>query len=169
MCLLWILLQFVVVFLTVDLPPIEKRKARDSMTRKNQEEENEKSLVEDVEESDEEGKPLIVSQELMGSYGSVVASSPPRNTTLNPNPSPHSPVSPAESSGVFKNFSISRGQWFTWLLLGALPVCSTDWIAFLLQSILVLSALECAKYISNKWSSTVCLLLLLFLNFLVMK
>ncbi|XP_004562038.1 major facilitator superfamily domain-containing protein 8 isoform X1 [Maylandia zebra] len=108
MCLLWILLQFVVVFLTVDLPPVEKRKARDSMMRKNQEEENEKSLVEDVEESDEEGKPLIVSQELMGSYGSVVASSPPRNTTLNPNPSPHSPVSPAESSGVFKNFSISR-------------------------------------------------------------
>lgn len=125
MCLLWILLQFMVVFLTVDLPPVEKRKARDSMMRKNQEEENEKSLVEDVEESDEEGKPLIVSQELMGSYGSVVASSPPRNTTLNPNPSPHSPVSPAESSGVFKNFSISRGQWFTWLLLGALPVCSS--------------------------------------------
>uniref|UniRef100_A0A669DVL5 Major facilitator superfamily domain-containing protein 8 n=1 Tax=Oreochromis niloticus TaxID=8128 RepID=A0A669DVL5_ORENI len=84
MCLLWILLQFVVVFLTVDLPPVEKRK------------------------SNEEGKPLIVSQELMGSYGSVMASSPPRNTTLNQNPSPDSPVSPAESSGVFKNFSISR-------------------------------------------------------------
>uniref|UniRef100_A0A3B4H1I8 Major facilitator superfamily domain-containing protein 8-like n=1 Tax=Pundamilia nyererei TaxID=303518 RepID=A0A3B4H1I8_9CICH len=65
-------------------------------------------IIRYVEESDEEGKPLIVSQELMGSYGSVVASSPPRNTTLNPNPSPHSPVSPAESSGVFKNFSISR-------------------------------------------------------------
>uniref|UniRef100_A0A3Q0S8V3 Major facilitator superfamily (MFS) profile domain-containing protein n=1 Tax=Amphilophus citrinellus TaxID=61819 RepID=A0A3Q0S8V3_AMPCI len=71
MCLLWILLQFVVVFLTVDLPPLEKGKARNNLTRNNREKEN--GVVEDEEESDEEGKPLIVSQELMGSYGSVLS------------------------------------------------------------------------------------------------
>ncbi|XP_030583241.1 major facilitator superfamily domain-containing protein 8 [Archocentrus centrarchus] len=109
MCLLWILLQFVVVFLTVDLPPLEKGKARNNLTRNNREKEN--GVVEDEEESDEEGKPLIVSQELMGSYGSVLAFSPPRNTTLNHITSPNSPVdstSPVEASGAFKNFSISR-------------------------------------------------------------
>lgn len=105
-----------VVFLTVDLPPLEKGKARDSLTRNNRQKEDEKGLVEDEEESDEEGKPLMVSQELLGSYGSVMASSPPRNATRNHIASPNSPVgstSPVESSGAFKNFSISRGQWLT--------------------------------------------------------
>lgn len=67
MCLLWCLIQLVVVFMYWDLPPPARGKARDAPDG-----ENEKDLVED--EADEE-KPLMASQELGGSYGSVVTSS----------------------------------------------------------------------------------------------
>ncbi|XP_040896496.1 uncharacterized protein mfsd8l1 [Toxotes jaculatrix] len=117
MCLLWILLQLAVIFMYWDLPPLEKRKAQESLTRKSGEEENEQGPMEDEEEDNEEGKPLMRSQELVGSYGSVVTPNPLRNSisaasnaTLNhisPPPSPL-PSETHESSSPFKNFSISR-------------------------------------------------------------
>uniref|UniRef100_A0A665X3M1 Major facilitator superfamily domain-containing protein 8-like n=1 Tax=Echeneis naucrates TaxID=173247 RepID=A0A665X3M1_ECHNA len=100
MCLLWILLQLVVLFMYWDLPPLVRRKKQDGLTNKSEEEEKERG-----------------SQELAGSYGSVVTSSPSRDdvtatsnamlTHLSPPPSPP-PSETHESSGPFKNFSISR-------------------------------------------------------------
>ncbi len=126
MCLLWILLQLAVVFMYWDLPPLERGKAKESVTiqsRKEEEEESERGLVED---DDDEGKPLMVSQELVGSYGSVVTPDPPvyhapaaSNATLNHISPPPSPVPSEshESSNPFKNFSISRGGWLTVCML----------------------------------------------------
>ncbi|XP_051231896.1 uncharacterized protein mfsd8l1 [Dicentrarchus labrax] len=114
MCLLWILLQLAVVFMYWDLPPLEKGKAKENSKSRSREEESEQGLV---EEDNEEEKPLMVSQELVGSYGSVVTSSPPThrtpaasNATLNHISPPLSPVPSEshESSSPFKNFSISR-------------------------------------------------------------
>lgn len=112
MCLLWILLQMAVVFMYWDLPPLERAKAKESsICQSREEEESEQGLVE--EDNDEE-KPLMASQELAGSYGSVVTSShtpAASNTTLNHISPPPSPVPPEsnESSSPFKNFNISRG------------------------------------------------------------
>ncbi|XP_071342029.1 major facilitator superfamily domain-containing protein 8 [Trachinotus anak] len=117
MCLLWILLQLVVVFMYWDLPPLERRKAHESSTSKSGEEENEQGLIEDKEEDDDEEEPLMRSQELVGSYGSVVTPNPSSNNisaapnaTLNHISPPASPPPPEtnESSSPFKNFSISR-------------------------------------------------------------
>ncbi|XP_044056318.1 uncharacterized protein mfsd8l1 [Siniperca chuatsi] len=114
MCLLWVLLQLAVIFMYWDLPPLERGKAKESSTSQSMEEENEQGLVE--EDNDEE-KPLMVSQELVGSYGSVASSNPPKcptpaasNATLNHVSPPSSPVPSEshESSSPFKNFSISR-------------------------------------------------------------
>ncbi|KAF6734345.1 hypothetical protein FQA47_010090 [Oryzias melastigma] len=87
MCLLWILLQVVVVFMYWDLPHLERRKTKDSVIHK--EEENAHDSVEDEEEGDGEVKPLMTSQELVGSYGSVVAPDPGRK---------HSSVSSVQNS-----------------------------------------------------------------------
>lgn len=119
MCLLWILLQLAVVFMYWDLPPLERGKAKESFTSKSREVENKQGLVEDEEEGDDEGKPLMGSQELAGSYGSVVTPNPTRNhtcavsnATLNDISPPLSPVPPEshESSTPFKNFSVTRGR-----------------------------------------------------------
>uniref|UniRef100_A0A7N6B662 Major facilitator superfamily (MFS) profile domain-containing protein n=1 Tax=Anabas testudineus TaxID=64144 RepID=A0A7N6B662_ANATE len=98
MCLLWILLQLAVVLMYWDLPRPERMKAQES-------------------EENDEGKPLMGSQELGGSYGSVVTPNPLRNhnsaassATLNqisPPPTPP-PSETLESPSPFKNFSISR-------------------------------------------------------------
>ncbi|XP_032381639.1 major facilitator superfamily domain-containing protein 8 [Etheostoma spectabile] len=112
MCMLWILIQLAVIFMYWDLPPLEKGKAKHSPTGQSME--DERRLVE--EDNDEE-RPLMGSQEVEGSYGSVVVSKPPRldastasNTTLNHISAPPSPGLPEshESSSPFKNFSISR-------------------------------------------------------------
>ncbi|XP_070765636.1 major facilitator superfamily domain-containing protein 8 [Enoplosus armatus] len=114
MCLLWILLQLAVIFMYWDLPPLERGKAKGGPTSQRGEEENEQGLV---EEDNDEGKPLMVSQELVGSYGSVVSSNPSKyptpavsNATLDHVSPPPSPVPQEshESSSPFKNFSISR-------------------------------------------------------------
>ncbi|XP_041648099.1 uncharacterized protein mfsd8l1 [Cheilinus undulatus] len=114
MCLLWLLLQLVVIFMYWDLPPLDRGKANVNSTSHNKEEESEQGLAED--ENDEE-KPLMHSQELMGSYGSVVTSNSQLNNncavssaTLNHISPPLSPepTEPNESSNPFKNFSISR-------------------------------------------------------------
>lgn len=114
MCLLWILLQLAVVFMYWDLPPLERGKAKKSPRSQSREEESEEGLVE--EDNDEE-KPLMVSQELLGSYGSVMTSSPPlphtattSNATANHISPPQSPVPPEsdEPSSPLTKFSISR-------------------------------------------------------------
>ncbi|KAE8294071.1 hypothetical protein D5F01_LYC07017 [Larimichthys crocea] len=114
MCLLWILLQLAVVFMYWDLLPLERGKSKESSTNQSREEEDEQQHVE--EDNDEE-KPLMGSQEVLGSYGSVVASNTPTyhspaasNATLNHISPPASPVPPDshEPSSPFKNFSISR-------------------------------------------------------------
>ncbi|XP_075878709.1 major facilitator superfamily domain-containing protein 8 [Nelusetta ayraudi] len=69
MCLLWCLIQLVVVFMYWDLPPPARGRARDAPDG-----ENEKDLVEDEGDEGNEEKPLMASQELAGSYGSVVTS-----------------------------------------------------------------------------------------------
>ncbi|KAM6938119.1 major facilitator superfamily domain-containing protein 8 isoform 1-T3 [Lycodopsis pacificus] len=122
MCLLWTLLQVAVILMYWDLPPLEKGKAKKSLTSQRREEvEEDRGLVE--EDNDEE-KPLMGSQELGGSYGSVVTandsvvtsnpagydSSAASKDTLNhisPAPSPV-PPEPHASSSPLKNFSISR-------------------------------------------------------------
>ncbi len=118
MCLLWLLLQLVVVFLYWDLPPLDKGKTGENSICQSREEDDEQGLEE--EDNDEE-KPLMRSQELLSSYGSVVTSNPLTNHTpasnaaanhISPPPSPVPPDS-HETSSPFKNFSISRGAWLT--------------------------------------------------------
>lgn len=102
-----------------DLPPLERRRARESSTSKSGEEGSEQGLTEEGEEDDDEGKPLMRSQELVGSYGSVVTPVLPGNNVsvasnsmlnhISPPPSPP-PSETHESSSPFKNFSISRGR-----------------------------------------------------------
>lgn len=105
-----------------DLPPLEKRKTSNSLINKSREEEEE---YEQRLDGDEEEKPLMVSQELVGSYGSVVTSSQLRNhtsalsnVTMNHVSPPPSPVTSEtqESSSPFRNSSISRGECFTELV-----------------------------------------------------
>ncbi|XP_032427162.1 uncharacterized protein mfsd8l1 [Xiphophorus hellerii] len=75
MFLLWMLLQLAVVFMYWDLPPTERRKT-DSISERH-EEENVHGLGEEnnEEEVEEEIMPLMTSQELVGSYGSMMTSS----------------------------------------------------------------------------------------------
>ncbi|XP_008289938.1 uncharacterized protein mfsd8l1 [Stegastes partitus] len=101
MCLLWALLQLVVVFMFWDLPPIENVKAKNRLNNNRDKEKTEEGLEEDEEEGDEEEKPLMASQEMMGSYGSVVPSSPlsnhkstVSNGVLKHTAPPPSPVTP---------------------------------------------------------------------------
>ncbi|XP_047442143.1 major facilitator superfamily domain-containing protein 8 [Mugil cephalus] len=114
MCLLWLLLQLAVVFMYWDLAPLEKGKAKNSLDSKSREEENAQGLTEGEEDSDEEEKPLIVSQELVGSYGSVVVSKNHSSAAFN-NISNHvsplsSPATPEthEASSPLKKSSLCR-------------------------------------------------------------
>uniref|UniRef100_A0A3Q4B1B3 Major facilitator superfamily (MFS) profile domain-containing protein n=1 Tax=Mola mola TaxID=94237 RepID=A0A3Q4B1B3_MOLML len=95
MCMLWLLLQLVVIFMYWDLPPQERGKAKDSVNQHITDAEHKKGLT---EEDDDEEKPLMRSQELVGSYGTVVTSDPPAchnhaasDATLNhtSSPDPH--------------------------------------------------------------------------------
>ncbi|XP_037326308.2 uncharacterized protein mfsd8l1 [Pungitius pungitius] len=112
MCLMWTLLQVAVILMYWDLPPLEKGTAKRRLTGQTREEETDQGLV---EEDDGEEKPLMGSQEVGGSYGSVVASNPPgrdppgasNDTLSSPPPSPEPPESQAPSSSV-KTVSICR-------------------------------------------------------------
>lgn len=120
MCLLWILYQLVVIFMYWDLSPEETRKSRDSLRRKRREEMEEKiaqGVIEDEGEGDEEEKPLIGTQELAESYGSVVSTKHMRNggpadnhNAVSESSPPSSPVPPdsPEPSSPFTNFSMSQ-------------------------------------------------------------
>ncbi|XP_060934654.1 major facilitator superfamily domain-containing protein 8 [Limanda limanda] len=118
MCLMWILLQLVVVFMYSDLPPLERKKVQEGSTAiKSGDQEGEPGLLEDEEEDDDEEKPLMTSQELVGTYGSVVPPNHRRNNIpvasnstlshVSPPPSPP-PSETRESSSPIKEFSISR-------------------------------------------------------------
>ncbi|KAK9513556.1 hypothetical protein VZT92_027082 [Zoarces viviparus] len=129
MCLLWTLLQVAVILMYWDLPPLEKGKAKKSLTSQSREEveedgglvEEDGGLVEEgrglVEEDNGEEKLLMGSQKLGGSYGSVVTSNPAgydssaaSKDTLNHIAPPPAPVPPESnpSSSPLKKFSISR-------------------------------------------------------------
>lgn len=103
MALLWILLQFVVVFMYWDFTPQDDRRQRNGAVREEVEQEE--------EEEDEEGKPLVGPSELTGSYGTVTsvqsrASSMANGDVTHVSPPP-SPTPEAVSSSPFKNFSAS--------------------------------------------------------------
>lgn len=136
MCMLWCLLQLVVIFLYWDLPPQEQEKTEESCSTDT---EDQKSREEDDEDDDEE-KPLMPSQELVGSYGSVV----PANTNHTSSPSSKPQYSDKPSSSGF--FS-SRGKWLTALW----PVVSVNlvfkyklWpsVEFLREEVIVLLAAQ---------------------------
>ncbi|XP_021177182.2 uncharacterized protein mfsd8l1 [Fundulus heteroclitus] len=73
MFVLWILLQLAVVFLYWDLPPVDRKKTLS--TSQHSGEEGVDGFGEDEEDVEAEIKPLMTSQELVGSYGSVMTSS----------------------------------------------------------------------------------------------
>lgn len=99
-----------------DLPPLESGKAKERLPNHGTDVENEKGFGE--EDTDEE-KPLMDSQELLGSYGSVVASSPSTHHITTASNGTLSHVSPPctappdlpKSSSPSKNVCMSRGEW----------------------------------------------------------
>ncbi|XP_056615634.1 major facilitator superfamily domain-containing protein 8 [Triplophysa dalaica] len=95
MCLLWILLQFVVMFLYWDIIPQDDTHERNKIIQE--------EVEEDVEEN-AESKPLVGPHELTGSYGTVT-SVQIRATHVSPPPTP--PPEEVKTS-PFKNFSASR-------------------------------------------------------------
>ncbi|XP_049587940.1 major facilitator superfamily domain-containing protein 8 [Syngnathus scovelli] len=119
MCFLWILLQLAVIFMYWDVPPLQsgketiKTKCSDTVNKQRTEEEREEA--EGEEERDEEVQPLMQSQELVGSYGSVPATDSHRNHTTETSDATFNQISSSpepsvshESSSPFKNFSLSR-------------------------------------------------------------
>uniref|UniRef100_A0A3Q2D863 Uncharacterized LOC107086866 n=1 Tax=Cyprinodon variegatus TaxID=28743 RepID=A0A3Q2D863_CYPVA len=98
MFLLWILLQLAVVFMYWDLPPTEKKK----VYIKHNGEEYVHGFGEEEDEVEEEVKPLMTSQELVGSYGSVMTSSLCKNhRSAASNNSLNQIHSPLESPAAF--------------------------------------------------------------------
>ncbi|KAK7889799.1 hypothetical protein WMY93_025359 [Mugilogobius chulae] len=110
MCALWILLQLAIVFMYWDLPPLEKSNTKARQT--NRSSENEQAPKEDNEDRNDEAQPLMQSQEVHGSYGSVVtpdASNNHNGGSTNPISPPSSPTTESQvSSNPFSNFSLSR-------------------------------------------------------------
>ncbi|XP_056133476.1 uncharacterized protein mfsd8l1 [Lampris incognitus] len=118
MCLLWILLQLAVLFMYWDIPPLERWRCREGMVSTEWEVEGESGPAGENGEGDEdEGKPLMGPQELLGSYGSLITPDPPKDRTSGfsngslHHVSLHPPPSPPEldeSSSPLKKFSMSR-------------------------------------------------------------
>lgn len=97
-----------------DLPPMEKRKTY-SISKHNGEE-NVRGFGEDEEEVEEEVKPLMTSQELVGSYGSVMTSSLCKNHRSSASHSSlnhiHSPLgSPVESPIHDPHRTLRNSSW----------------------------------------------------------
>lgn len=101
MCLLWILLQLVVVFMYWDISPEDERRSQRSPEQEEEEEEEE-----------EEAKPLVGPNELSGSYGTVTSIQSRASSMVNGDLTrvspPPSPTPEELSSSVFKSFSASR-------------------------------------------------------------
>ncbi|KAK0144154.1 Major facilitator superfamily domain-containing protein 8 [Merluccius polli] len=122
MCLMWILLQLAVMFMYWDLPPLERDGSGESVKcgggREDVEGERRRLSLpveqdEDFQEEEDEGKPLMTSNELQGSYGAVVTPDPPRShvsgTVSNGVLSRRSESpEPKEPAGPFTRCSISR-------------------------------------------------------------
>lgn len=110
MCALWILLQFAVVFMYWDLPPLERNTAK--VKQANRTSENEQTTEENNEDNNDEAQPLMYSQEIHSSYGSVVmpnSASDHISANTNHVSQPSSPTTESpESSNPFKHFSLSR-------------------------------------------------------------
>lgn len=111
MCVLWFLLQLVVIFLYWDLPLRESGTVKESILHGGTDAEDGKGREEEDEDTDEE-KPLITSQELVGSYGSVVPanSQTALNAALNHTSSP-SPTPQGSYTSSGPGFFSSRGGW----------------------------------------------------------
>ncbi|KAJ0065031.1 hypothetical protein NL108_001023 [Boleophthalmus pectinirostris] len=109
MCTLWILLQLVIVFMYWDLPPLDRINAKDRQT--NRSSENEQG-AEDDEDNSDEAQPLMHSQEVHGSYGSVVTPDQSNNhicaDTNQICPSSSPATESQETINPFKNFNLSR-------------------------------------------------------------
>lgn len=110
MCALWILLQVAIVFMYWDLPPLDRSNVKNKP--ENRTSETEQITQEDNEDDNDEAQPLMYSQELHGSYGSVVMpNSSSNHITANTNhvSQPSSPTAESpEASNPFKHFSLSR-------------------------------------------------------------
>ncbi|XP_043115773.1 major facilitator superfamily domain-containing protein 8 [Puntigrus tetrazona] len=96
MCLLWILLQFVVLFLYWDFTPQDETHQRNGVEQ------------EEVEQEEEEGKPLVGPNELTGSYGTVTSVQSRSSSVANGDVSRVSPPPEEVDSSPFRNFSASR-------------------------------------------------------------
>ncbi|XP_034035886.1 major facilitator superfamily domain-containing protein 8 [Thalassophryne amazonica] len=113
MCLLWILLQLVVIFMFWDGPNVEKRKAQEKGASNNNMVE-EKEVLEkysdkedDDDDDDDEERPLMLSYELLGSYGTVGKHKPHRHSTMTHNTlsAPTSSPEPQEPRGTGTSLS----------------------------------------------------------------
>ncbi|XP_065115467.1 major facilitator superfamily domain-containing protein 8 isoform X2 [Paramisgurnus dabryanus] len=97
MCLLWILLQFAVMFMYWDINPQDDAHQRNGAVQVDVHQD-------EVEEEDAESKPLVGPNELTGSYGTVTSVQiRPNNVSPPPTPPPKE-----VTSSPFKNFSASR-------------------------------------------------------------
>lgn len=93
MCLLWVLLQFVVLAMYWDVPPVSSEGGAVMMEMKQHEEEDE----------DEEGVPLMGSdEEPVNTYRAVSADQLETSAS--------SEMEPVRGPDPFKNFSASRGE-----------------------------------------------------------
>ncbi|XP_067272504.1 major facilitator superfamily domain-containing protein 8 [Pseudorasbora parva] len=104
MCLLWILLQFAVLFMYWDFTPEDDQRRRNGEVREEEQEEQ--------EEEEEECKPLVGPNELTGSYGTVTSvqsrvSSVANGDVICVSPPPSPPPEDIRSS-PFKSFSASK-------------------------------------------------------------
>lgn len=107
MCVLWILLQLVVFFMYWDLPPLEKGNAKHKSKRRAGTDHEQGLMGNEEEEEDNEVKPLMESQEVTGSYGSVVTRDPQTNHASTDS-TPNHIYESHESSSPFRNFSLTR-------------------------------------------------------------
>lgn len=116
MCLVWTLLQVVVVFMYWDLPPTEWEKDKETPCRKREVESSEEQLG--AEDNDEK-QPLIQSREVVGSDSPSLRSNlPSYQATAASNETVHHIAAPPpsecqESSGPFTKCGMCRGEWST--------------------------------------------------------
>ncbi|TRY88442.1 hypothetical protein DNTS_018873 [Danionella cerebrum] len=103
MCLLWILLQFVVLFMYWDIPHENQRGNR--VAAEQEEVETQQEVLEP--EEDEEIRPLFSPNELTGSYGTVT-SVHSRDSSMANGDVNCAPVEEQVEDGSFKSFSASR-------------------------------------------------------------
>lgn len=115
MCLLWTLLQLVVVFMYWDIPPRQTGEPGGSVKEGDRDVVKSEADDDVIEGDDEEERPLMGPSELLGSYGAVVTLDTPRPQSavsngdvshISPPPSP--PPELDEPSSPFKRFSMSR-------------------------------------------------------------